>query len=171
MGGPAALPLINFPSFLPASATPGGREMLAIATGINPAGSVINCGFNIDAVVARLTGANAGATAPPGRDGSFTAIEARHHTSLTWGSSFDAAYDAVGQGGPGTMAIVGIVYSSGASHVVVLANNGGTVGIVEGQNWGAGNPQEVVTSTDRANERYNTDGNSNVGWGLVGSNP
>ena len=49
----------------------------------------------------------------------------------------------------------------------MMANQNGTVGIVEGQDWGAGNPREVITTPARANQRYNSDGGSNIGWGLV----
>lgn len=148
-------------------ATPGAALADAVA-GVNPSGSVVNCGNIIDAAAARLSGADPKAVAPAGQDGSFTDIEGRFNTSLTWGSDFNTAFDAVRDGGDGTMAIVGIGYSGGtASHVVLLANDHGTVGIVEGQNWGPGNPPEVITDVARANTRYNSDGGSNIGWGLV----
>ncbi|WP_156510545.1 PAAR domain-containing protein [Labrenzia sp. OB1] len=136
---------------------------------VNPENSVINCGNIIDATAARLNGTDPNAVASAERDGSFSDIENRFNTDVAWGSDFQSAYDAVEAGGDGTQAIVGIGYSGGGSHVVLLANDGGTVGIVEGQNWGEDNPAEVITDVDRANERYNSDGGSNVGWGLVGS--
>jgi len=144
-----------------------GTALGSAVAGVNPGGSIVNCGFIIDAAIDRLRGTNPNAAAPVGQDGSFTAIENRHNTSLTWGSDFQSAFDAVRDGGHGTVAIVGISYSGSGSHVVVLANDGGAVGVVEGQNWGAGNPQEVITSPARANTRYNGDGGSNIGWGLV----
>lgn len=150
----------------------GSAGLLAIANAVNPTGSVVNCGNIVDAVIARLNGTNANATSPAAQNGSFAAIAARHNTTINWGSSFQAAFDAVQAGGPGTTAIVGIRYSGGnASHVVVMTNDNGNVGIVEGQNWGTGNPQEAVTSPARANQRYNSDGGSNIGYGIVGANP
>lgn len=147
--------------------TPGSNLQAAV-NGVNPNGGTVNCGNIIDAASARLSGRDPDAVASTDRDGSFTDIEGRFNTTLTWGSDFQSAYDAVQAGGPGTQAIIGIGYSGGTgSHVVLLANDGGTVGIVEGQNWGAGNPPEVITDVDRANERYNSDGGSNIGWGIV----
>jgi hypothetical protein len=145
-------------------------HLQGIADAVNPQQGTQNCGFIIDAVIARETGSdpNAVAPAPPPpnqRDGTWDQIEARHHTNLTWGSSFQAAYDAVQNGGAGTIAIVGMASSDGqAAHVVALVNHNGTVGIVEGQ----GTPQ-VITDAASATNRYPWAGN--VGWGVVGSNP
>ncbi len=118
------------------------------------------------------TPSSADAAAPAGQDGTFPQIEQRFGTTLTWGSDFQSAFDAVRAGGDGTMAVVGIGYSGGrGSHVVLLANDGGSVGIVEGQDWGAGNPPEAITDVNRANTRYNSDGGSNIGWGIVPPRP
>jgi uncharacterized Zn-binding protein involved in type VI secretion len=142
----------------------------AMLDAVNPTNSVINCGNIIDAVVDRLTGANPSAAAPGNGDGTFTEIAARHHMTMTWNKSFQNAFDDVKAKGDGTIAIVGIVYSGGtASHVITMANVNGTVTIFEGQNWGEGNPKEFITSPDRANQRYNSDGGSNVGYGIVRS--
>jgi hypothetical protein len=151
-----------------AGVDPPGTALAMAAFLMNPTGSVINCGFGVDAAVARLTGTNPNATAPAGQDGSFSDIANRHNTTINWNQGFQNAFDAVQNGGPGTMAVVGIVYSSGtASHVVVLANDNGRVGIVEGQNWGPGQEQGVVGSVADANARYNADGGSNVGYGII----
>ncbi|MBY6047236.1 PAAR domain-containing protein [Vannielia litorea] len=145
-----------------------GTMLQNAAMGVNPSGSVVNCGNSIDAVLDRLDGTDPNAVAPATRDGLFSDIEARHNTNLQWNSSFQDAFDAVQQGGPGTRAIVGIIYpNNGGSHVVVMANDRGTVGIVESQDWGPGQRQEVITDANRANTRYNGSGNSNVGWGIV----
>lgn len=144
----------------------------SIVNGVNPLGSVINCGHIIDSVTDRLTGRDRSASSPAGGDGSFTEIENRHNTSLTWGSSFNSAFNAVQNGGHGTTAIVGIRYSGGtASHVVVMTNHNGNVAILEGQDWGGSGPREVISTPARANQRYNSDGGSDIGWGIVGSNP
>jgi hypothetical protein len=179
--GPAPLPLIPPPDWLGAfdagatghegnpNASPGLARMGAVANAVNPMGGTVNCGNIIDAVVARLNGADPDAVAPTSRDGLFTDIEQRFNTTLNWNQSFQAAFNAVQAGGPGTMAIVGIGYSGGGSHVVVLANVDGAVGIVEGQDWGKQNPREVVSTPDRANERYNGSGKSNIGFGIIGA--
>jgi hypothetical protein len=76
--------------------------------------------------------------------------------------------NAVSAGGDGTTAIIGIGHTSRtAAHVVVLTNQDGNVGIIEGQDWGSGKPPKVITNPADANNRYNSDGGSNFGWGLV----
>jgi hypothetical protein len=153
------------------SGTLGDLEALqGIANGINPRAGTINCGWNIDAAIARFTGADPNATSPTEMDGGWEEIEQRHNTTFTWGSDFQAAFDAVQAGGPGTAAIVGINYSGGtAAHVVAMVNQNGTVAIIEGQDWGNEDPREVITDPARADERYNSDGGSEIGWGLVGA--
>jgi uncharacterized Zn-binding protein involved in type VI secretion len=141
-----------------------GNPVLAIAMGINPSGSVINCGFNVDSAIARLYGTNAAATSPAGQDGSFTQIGTRHGTTINWGNNLNGAFDAVRNGGPGTTAIVGIDYGNGSSHVVVVTNHYGTPVLIEGQNWGAGQPAEVITDPAAANTRYSP---ADVGVGVL----
>jgi uncharacterized Zn-binding protein involved in type VI secretion len=146
----------------------------AIALAVNPTNSVVNCGNIIDAVVARLTGTNPNATAPAGRDGSWAQIDARMGTTIQWGHSFQDAFDAVQKGGDGTIAVIGIKYGSGtASHVVIMTNANGQATIVEGQDWGTGNPKEADSSVAQANARYNNDGKTDVGIGIIrtGSGP
>lgn len=180
MSGPPPVPLIPMPGWVAdvqaaLSGGPGeGAADLAalqgIANAVNPSASTINCGNIIDAAIDRFTGADPDAVALPGTDGFFEEIEARHDTTINWNSSFQDVFDAVSAGGDGTVAVVGIQYAGGnASHVVVLVNQGGTVGIIEGQDWGNDNPREVITTPDRANERYNAGGGSNVGFGIVGA--
>jgi hypothetical protein len=50
-----------------------------------------------------------------------------------------------------------------------MVNQNGTVAIIEGQDWGNEDPREVIDDPARANERYNSDGGSSIGWGLVGT--
>ena len=176
MSGPDPLPPIPWPGWFGAleGALVDALERVAnltvlqgVVAGVNPALSTVNCGNIIDAARDRLNGTNPNAAAPAGRDGSFQAIEGRFNTTLNWNSNFQAAFDAVQNGGHGTMAVVGIQYANnGGSHVVLMANQNGTVGIIEGQNWGGTNPQEVVTDAARANTRYGA--GSNIGWGIVG---
>jgi hypothetical protein len=179
MSGPDPVPLIDMPDWLAGvqagfSGASGGRlsnieALQEMANAINPRAGTVNCGWNIDSVIARFTGADPNATTnTTGMDGNWSQIEQRHNTTLTWGSSFQAAFDAVKNGGPGTAAIVSIVYPGGkAAHVVAMVNMNGTVGIVEGQDWGNNNPREVITDAARANARYNA--NSNIGFGIVGA--
>lgn len=131
-----------------------GNALLAIALGINPLASVINCGFNVDSAIARLFGINPGATSPAGTDGTFPQIGARHGTAITWGHNLTDAFNTVRAGGSGTTAIVGIDYGNGNSHVVVMTNHYGTPVIIEGQNWGAGQPAGVITDPAAAQARY-----------------
>ncbi len=160
--------VVGMPTVLIGETGGGGAALAEAVAHVNPTGSTINCGNIIDAVAARLNGSDPNATAAATQDGSFAEIEQRFGTTLSWGSDFQSAFDAVRAGGDGTMAIVGIEYTGGSgSHVVLLANNGGTVGIAEAQNWDEDNPPEVITDADRANTRYNPDGGSNIGWGLV----
>ncbi len=162
----------GLPSVLIGKTGGGGHGLASAVAGVNPANSTINCDNIIDAAAARLNGSDPDAAAPAGQDGTFPQIEQRFGTTLTWGSDFQSAFDAVRAGGDGTMAVVGIGYSGGrGSHVVLLANDGGSVGIVEGQDWGAGNPPEAITDVNRANTRYNSDGGSNIGWGIVPPRP
>jgi hypothetical protein len=46
-------------------------------------------------------------------------------------------------------------------------DDNGTVGILEAQNWGGSNPKEVITNADEANKRYNGDGGSTIGYGIL----
>lgn len=179
MSGPEPVPLIDMPDWLAGvqagfSGASGGtlsdvEALQEIANAINPRAGTVNCGWNIDAVLARFTGSDPNATSPTDMDGSWSEIEQRHNTTFTWGSSIQAAFDAVAAGGPGTAALVGIGYSGGGAHIVAVVNNNGTVAIVEGQDWGNDNPREVITDVGRANDRYNGDGGSDIGWGLVGA--
>src|SRR5258708_7233050 len=119
-------------------------------------------------VTARPTDKPRKAGPPGGGAGTSPKVAPRHNMTMTWGHTFQDAFDTVKAKGDGTIAIVGIAYSGGtASHVVTMANDHGHVLIFEGQNWGAGNPQEIITSPGRANQRYNSDGGSNVGYGIV----
>ncbi len=141
-----------------------GNAIQLIAQAINPLLSVLNCGFNVDAAIARLYGTNPGATAPAGQDGSFTQIGTRNGTAITWGHTLNDAFDAVRGGGPGTTAIVGIDYGNGSSHVVVMTNYYGTPVIVEGQNWGPGQGAGAITDPAAAQARYSP---ADVGIGVL----
>lgn len=157
--------VLGFPTVLigdDGSAGAPGDALMSAAKNVNPLADNVNCGFIIDAVFARLTGANPNATAPAGRDGIWDEIEDRLNASITWGKSFQDAFDSVKAGGHGTMAVVGIKYSGGDAHVLVMANDRGTVGLVEGQGGG-----RVITDAATANSRYNGDGKSEIGYGRI----
>lgn len=155
---------------IPGSMKPSADKRLdSIVAAVNPSNGTENCGNIIDAVVARLNGSNPNAVAPNATDGGWNDIQTRFKTQLTWNQSFQNAFTAVKEGGNGTTAIIGIVYSGPRpnSHVLVMTNDKGTVGIMEAQDWGPGNPKEVITSPDVANKRYNPDGGSNIGFGII----
>ena len=141
--------------------------LAAIAGGMNPSNSAINCGFLVDAAVARFSGSDPNAVAPANGDGTFSQIDGRHGTNMQWNQSFDKAFDAVQAGGPGTTALVGIQYPppGTGSHIVTMVNNNGKVAIIEGQDWGGNDPQEIITDPARANERYGS--TSNVGYTVI----
>ncbi len=150
------------------TAQPPGAKLDRIVKGVNPSNSVLNCGNIVDADIDRLSGKNPNAVAPDTQDGTFEEIERRHNTKLVWDKNFQDAFSDVQNGGNGTTAIVGIIYPGGtASHIVVMNNDQGQVGIIEGQDWGPGNPKEVITDAARANARYNAGGGSNIGYGIV----
>lgn len=136
-----------------------------IVAAVNPLNGTVNCGNIIDAIVARLQGTDPTATAPIDQDGTWPEIEQRFNTQFTWGQTMNDAYSDVRNGGPGTTAIVGIKYQGGGSHVVVMTNRNGTVGILEGQDWGPGDGQEVITDVGRADNRYGAD--SEIGVAIV----
>lgn len=148
----------------PPAASPGlGLAQLhQVANAVNPGSGTINCGNIIDAVVDRLRNPNSQAVAPTDQDGSFTDIEQRFGTTLDWNSSFSDAFEAVEAGGPGTIAVVGILYPppSRSSHVVILANEQGGVGIVEGQG-----DAHVIPSAEAASATYGA--GSTVGYGII----
>lgn len=143
-----------------------GNPLILIAQAVNPHGSVINCGHNVTSIVGRLDGSNPNAVSPAGQDGSFTDIGNRHGTNVAWGQGNDmnAAFDSVRAGGHGTTAVVGIDYGNGSSHVVPVTNHYGTPVIIEAQNWGPGQPVEVITSPAAANARYSP---ADIGIGLI----
>ncbi|GAB6112282.1 type VI secretion system Vgr family protein [Desulfomicrobium salsuginis] len=135
-----------------------------IAQSVNPQNSTINCGFSVDAVIARLYGTDSNAVSPASLDGTFTEIGNRHGTKLVWGHSLNDAFNAVREAGPGATAIVGIDYGNGSSHVVVLTNDDGTPTIIEGQNWGRGLGAGAITCPTAVQNRYNP---SDVGIGML----
>lgn len=147
------------------------QYLLDVAYAVNPADSTSNCGYIIDAVIARISGRDPHAVAAAGQDGSFADIEARHNTTIVWGLSFKEAFDRMRARRDGTTAILGIRYAPHlfSSHVVVILKRDGLVAIVEAQPWGSDAPREVITTPHRANERYNQDGQTTVGLGLIDS--
>ena len=181
MSGPDPVPLIDMPDWLAGvqagfSGASGGRlsdieQLQEMANAINPRAGTVNCGWNIGSVIARFTGADANATTnTTGMDGSWSQIEAApQHDAHLEQQLPGGVQRGVQAGGPGTAAIVSIVYpgKNAGAHVVAMVNQNGTVGIVEGQDWGNNNPREVITDPARANERYNA--NSNIGFGIVGA--
>lgn len=142
-----------------------------VAYAVNPADSTSNCGYIIDAVIARTCGRDPHAVAPAVQDGSFADIEARHNTTIVWGLSFNEAFDRIRASREGATAVLGIRYAPHlfSSHVVVIVKRDGVVAIVEAQHWGSDAPREVITTPQRANERYNQDGRTAVGLGLIDS--
>ncbi len=134
---------------------------------INSSDSVVNCGNIIDAAVAFLSGQGINPAAA-GRDGSFAAINNRMGTNINFNNptNFNAIYQDLQNRGPGSMTLVGVSYAGGGSHVVVAANVNGQVGIMEGQTWNPGQPNQqsrgFITGPAAANARYNAGGGSTI---------
>lgn len=159
---------MGLPNALPPDWAPGGTQKKAVAE-VNPTNSQKNCGYITNAVVDRIKGTDPSETAPDKGPVGVSFMEQRNNTHITFGKTLNEAFDAVKQGGNGTVAIVVILWPPPGSggHVVALSNDGGVVGIVEGQDWGPGQPKEVITDVSAANQRYNPDGKSIIGYGLV----
>jgi len=127
----------------------GHRELLDIAQSVNPNNGTINCGHIIDAVDGRLSGRSPNQiTLTMGDDGNWQDISRRFDASAFVNSSYEEAFEYVSQK-EGRRALLGIQHQGGGSHVVVLANNKGAVGIVEGQGGGS-----VFTSPQAARNAY-----------------
>ncbi len=149
-----------------------------IAKTVNPTNDSENCGFIADAVVARLRRNDSGVVAKTGRDGTWPEIRNRFKITFKLGS-FDEIFKRVRDGGDGTIAIIGIIFPkkgsrdlSDRSHVLVIANYEGRVGIVEGgtgknQETGEMYPPKAIYSADEANKRYNSTGYSSISYGIV----
>ena len=142
-----------------------GSALVSAAAAVNPTNSTVNCAQIVDAVIARLQGVNPTATAPASAPTVTPAdVENHYHTTITWGQTFAGAFNQVQAGGDGTVAAVVIIYPGGTSgHIVTLANDRGTVGIVEGQNRGPGQGAGVITNPAVANTRYNPTGGNSIG--------
>ncbi len=137
--------------------------LLSIAQKVNPDNGNINCGKIIDAVIDRLKNPDSKAVADTEPNGSFSEIETRHNTTITWGKSFQDIFQDVKNGGNGTTGIIGVIYGNNtSSHVIVITNKNGVVGIIEGQLGG-----KVITSPEKADKLYNSDGKSRMGLGIT----
>ncbi len=143
-------------------------ELNAIAKAVNPTNNQDNCGHIIDAVVARLRGTDPHAVAKTGLDGTFPQIEKRFGTKFRRTGSVDDAYQQLRKAGPGSIGLLGIVYpNGGGAHVVAIANVNGTVGIVEGQSWSAGEPAGAIANAAAATSRYDPGGNDSLFLGML----
>lgn len=143
-------------------------EGLAMILGmINSSNSVVNCGHIIDAVVAYLRGQGI-SSVPATGDGSWSQINARLGTNINFNNptNFNSIYQDLQNRGPGSMTLIGVAYAGGGSHVIVATNINGQVGIMEGQTWNAGQPNEqprgFITDPTLANNRYNSGGGSTI---------
>lgn len=131
-----------------------------ILEAINPTNSVINCGNIIDSVIGLQRG-NAPLEASAGRDGVYAQINQRLGTNVDFSSptNLNTVFSQLQASGPGSMQVIGIDYGDGGGgHVVVAQNVNGTVGIMEGQNWGPGQESGFITDPAVANARYNPSG-------------
>ena len=145
---------------------PSGR-LAVVADEVNPDSGTNNCGFIIDAVRARLTGATPKAIAPVPRsaagreltDGSWADIESRFGTKFSDNVGFEHAFKEVLDGGHGTMGLIKIIRPDLSSHVAMVANNHGSVAIIEGQSGGF-----ISESAVSATEIYDAKGKNSIGF-------
>jgi hypothetical protein len=140
----------------------------------NPTNSKINCGYIDGAVINRLRGVDDYAVAIDKDYGTNIDLGNEFSTNFIKNQSFEAAFEAVKKGGDQTIAIINILppapkkgQKQGVGHTVVIANNHGTVGIIEGQNWGARFPSGVITNSEDANTRYNPNGEMQIEYGII----
>jgi hypothetical protein len=145
---------------------PPGLALAFAAAHVNPTNDHYNCAHIIDAVVARLRGTDPNATALTGYDGRWEDIEDRLNTKFHLGERLDHAYQIVAAGGNGAIGIIGMEFSDGTAHVVIIANDHGAVGIVEGQEAGQ-SPPGVISSLESANGLYNRDGQTHFRFGIL----
>ncbi len=138
-----------------------------IAKEVNPAHGDKNCADIVDAVIARLRGLDPDAVAKNSQGVDLQQVKRKYRITIQDPVSFDTIFNTIRNGGDGTIAIIVIAtpdYKNG--HVVVIANDKGRVGMVEGQDVGRG-PAKEITSPREANERYNRDGSNIIGYGIV----
>jgi hypothetical protein len=155
----------QFLGLVPPSVTPGPANLQAMVQSVNPnpAPSDQNCGYITDAEYQRLTGANPNAIALKADGRDISQMAADYHTTLSAPThDFQNAFNAVQSGGDGTKALVFITRPDGSGHVVLMTNQDGKAYVLEGQDWGPGEPPEVISSVDRANYRYADDGKNSV---------
>lgn len=139
-----------------------------IVRDMNPSGNTVNCGHSVDVVINRLRGTNPTAVSHNiGLAGTFEEIATRHGTVFTWGHSLDEIYHLIQSGGHGTIALLGIIWTSPSSHIVAIANVDGAVGVCEGQEWAMDMPPEVVADMAKAKSRYNPTGGETFGLAMV----
>lgn len=146
----------------------GLARLWRIVREMNPSGNTINCGHSVDVVIHRLTGMNPTSVSHDiGSGGSFEEIATRHGTTFTWYHSIDEIFNIVRSGGHGTIALMGIYWTSPSAHIVAMGNVDGIVGICEGQDWAANMPPEVVADIHKARLRYNPTGGERLGLAIV----
>jgi|GEM_PF-3701755 len=63
-------------------------------------------------------------------------------------------FDAVQAGGDGTRMIMYVKFGPGTEHAVMVYNDHGVVGVLEGQSWDKEHPAGVITDPKVAEERY-----------------
>lgn len=142
-------------------------RLAVIADEVNPDKGRQNCGFIIDAVKSRLMGKDSKASAPVPRssagleltDGSWSDIEVRFNSTFQDNVGFENAFKNVHDGGHGTMGLIKIIRPDGSAHVAMIANNHGSVAIIEGQGGGF-----ISSSANAATKQYNADGNNSIGF-------
>ena len=146
---------------------PGG-DLEAAASGVNPSNSTLNCLDIAETVAARLSGESPNATAGDTNGGSLEGLESHFHAKLNWAyPDMDHVYSKLTNSPDGTMAVV-MIYNEDKTegHAVIIANNHGSVGIVEGQNWRSGGAG-VIYDPGVATKRYTPTGANFIGVAIL----
>jgi|GEM_PF-3062903 len=123
---------------------------------INEDGGTVNCGNIIDGVVAFMRGEGIDKVTTA-RDGSWAEINERLGTNIDHSTSttFEDIFDDLDSRGHGSMTLIS---SGSGGHVTVAVNVNGSVGIMEGQDWGTDNPSGFITNPEDAEDRYGETG-------------
>jgi hypothetical protein len=151
------------------------KEFLdSIAREVNPTNSGDNCEKIMDAVIERLRGTNPDAVAEAGMGADWPEIKKHYKIAFVLGR-FDEIFRKVREAGDGAIVVIGIIYPNGKSHVLVIANVGGVVGIIEGQDKKDKktntiiSQRKVIYTPEEADERYGYNGRSIISYGFVRS--
>ena len=155
LGGAAHVPKVPPPQPWPPKGEAGGALGTA-AKGVNPTNSQTNCVAIAKSVMDRLTGKNRDAVAADSGNISREKAEDELDMEPLTMRGMAETYQRMRDAGDGAIGLVEVLdppdYNGG--HIVVIANDHGQVGIVEGQQGEKPNEFPGVIEEDAAKSRY-----------------